>query len=630
MRAMLLGIYVVLNLSLVCRAQTTEQIRLQRQFVAGHTATITSLAVSPNGKLLASGDETGTMKLWDIATRREVASLPGHSGRVTSFVFSSDGKTLVSTSWDKTVKVWDVIASRERTTLTDHTREVNCAEFSHDGKILATAGADGTLRLWDATKLESIATHDFGPLPNVSYRLTINGIAFSPDDKTVVMACLDGSVKLWDVASREILWSLSVDRAMPTAVAFSPDGKTIVVGTFFSGLRLVDVASQTITRTLREVTFQVGSLLFSPDGRWLASACGHSVELWDVATWKRHAVYHKDDYSIEAVCFSRDSRWVFASWEGIVAWDIATGNDVARLSESRPTAPARESIRSLDFNSSGDELVSARGSSVEIWSMKSGLRSQVWKLPRGSAQSVAFHPNGQQLAIGSSEGTLHLRSRSGDSQSELIGHKAWVGSVRFSPDGRMMASGSLDGTVRLWDVEKASPLATLRGESDAVRQIAFSEDGAWLAAATLDGTIDIWNVASRQRHRTLNGHAGPVLCVVFGEGTTLFSGGFDKSVKQWNTETGECVATLTEHRRPVWSLAFDLSQKRLASGDGNGLLVIWNVAKRSRHRAATLDDNPTNENSDKLPLSAIAYLPNGQSIACVLENESIALLQIPK
>jgi WD40 repeat protein len=118
--------------------------------------------------------------------------------------------------------------------------------------------------------------------------------------------------------------------------------------------------------------------------------------------------------------------------------------------------------------------------------------------------------------------------------------------------------------------------------------------------------------------------------VAFGEGTTLFSGGFDKTVKLWNTETDECLATLTEHRRPVWSLAFDASKKRLASGDGNGLLVIWDVAQRTRHRAATLDDNPTNENSDKLPLSAIAYLPNGLSVACVLEYESIALLKIPQ
>ena len=108
----------------------------------GHMDWVTSVAFSPNSKTLASGSRDRTIKLWNVATGKEQASLKGHTNVVFSVAFSPDGKTLASASWDKTVKLWDVATAKERATLKGHTRLVYSVAFSPDGKTLAS----GSLR----------------------------------------------------------------------------------------------------------------------------------------------------------------------------------------------------------------------------------------------------------------------------------------------------------------------------------------------------------------------------------------------------------------------------------------------------------------------------------------------------
>ena len=127
--------------------------------LADNTGTVFSVAFSPDGKTLAAGDLDGTVRLWDVATRRQLGSpLTSPTGTVQSVAFSPDGKTLASGSADGTVRLWDVATRRQLgSPLTSPTGTAESVAFSPDGKTLASGSADGTVRLWDVAYLMDIA-----------------------------------------------------------------------------------------------------------------------------------------------------------------------------------------------------------------------------------------------------------------------------------------------------------------------------------------------------------------------------------------------------------------------------------------------------------------------------------------
>ena len=189
-----------------------------------HADGISAVAFSSDGQRLATGTTKGEVKIWDFATRREVARFDPMDRPLACLAFSPDGKSLAGSGESSEVWLWDAVTGREVLKLPGHGSPVFSVAFSPDGKLLATSSAGNHASLWE--------------LPSGNLRATLKGhvqavvgVAFFPDGKTLVTLGMDRKVKLWNVATHQELATFPLGGLFPT-LGISPDGRTLAVGSF--------------------------------------------------------------------------------------------------------------------------------------------------------------------------------------------------------------------------------------------------------------------------------------------------------------------------------------------------------------------------------------------------------------
>ena len=352
---------VVFLLAPACHAQSPAEDRLAKAFVPqpNHTSRAYSVAFSGDGRVLASGSWDGTIKLWDVASGRELRTLAGHGHGVYKAVFSPDARRLASASRDGTVKVWDAATGSNTLTLAADSLAAKAVAWSPDGRLLASGGNDGVVKLWDAAtgrELRALRHAWRGGAAGL-----VISLAFGPGGKTLAARNWDGTISLWEVAGgREATIQTVSPAGSTSSIAFSPDGRLLAAADEEAKIKFWEAASGKLVRTLAEppaegVSRQIVSLAFGPDGRTLAAGEARVEEskgrfsgwlkLWDLETSRvtHEAAAHVAEPDM--VAFSPDGRLLASGGAdgGVKLWDSAL-KEVKTLSVSPLEAKGLEAM----------------------------------------------------------------------------------------------------------------------------------------------------------------------------------------------------------------------------------------------------------------------------------------------
>ena len=533
-----------------------------------HSGMVWSVAWSPDGQTLASGSSDKSIKLWDVASGQEKATLAGHSGGVVEVAWSPDGKTLASGSQDRSVKLWDSTTGKEQATLAGHSGSVLSVAWSPDGQTLAGGSWDDTVTLWNpVTGKEKLTL--------VGHSGRVRRVAWSPDGQSLASGSDDKSIKLWDVASGKATASLAGHSGNVFSVAWSPDGQTLASGSDDESIKLWDVRSGKETASLSGHSGNVFSVAWSPDGQTLASGSDDkSIKLWDVRSGRETATLAGHSNWVTRVAWSPDGQTLASGSDdkSIKLWDVASGREKSTL------ARHSDGVTMAMWSPDGQTLASGSDDgTIKLWEVASGKEKATLATHSGLVNSVAWSPDGQTLASGSSDNSIQLwEMPSGKEKAALAAHSGPVNSVAWSPDGQTLASGSDDKSIKLWDVTSGRETSTLAGHPGPVNSVAWSPDGHTLASGSDDSTLKLWDVTSGRETSTLAGHPGPVNSVAWSpDGQTLASGSDDSTVKLWDLARGKEKATLAGHSASVKSVAWSPDGQTLASGSADKAIKLW-------------------------------------------------------
>jgi WD40 repeat protein len=257
-------------------------IKQQLHIFVGHCKAVKSVAFSPDGKILATASDDKTIKLWDVNTGEEICTLFGHTHAVKSIAFSPDGELLASGSWDKTVKLWDVRTGQEICTLSGHQLQVSAVAFSPNGQFLASASFDRTIRLWSQGVFKNRPHYTFlGILSGHTWAVLT--VAFSPNGDILATGSDDNTIKLWDINTGQVIGTLSSHSWSVVTMAFTTDGKTLISGSRDKTVKLWRVSTQEEVATLSCHEDSISTIAVSPVAQLIASGSkDKTIKLWEL------------------------------------------------------------------------------------------------------------------------------------------------------------------------------------------------------------------------------------------------------------------------------------------------------------------------------------------------------------
>jgi WD40 repeat protein len=455
-------------------------------------ADVLSLAFSPDGRTLALTDQVGDLRCWDVSAGKWTRQVELGASIVAPLAFSPDGKTLACGS-EQTLHLYDPAAGRELTRREGHESWIRSVAFSPDGRLLASAGQDKVVRIWDVPTLKP--HHPFTPEPGGTC-----SASFRPDGSRLISShwssgqAWDYSAftsrpetctrRAWDARSVGALRERKPEPCMSGAGCLSPDGKVFARSDEDGLVRLVDANSGKDLRTVGKKgrAFTARAVAFSADGQVVAVV---SNELGAVIT-----------HGWEAL-------------ERLRLWDVTTGKLVATAIEDKQL----KHVWGVRFASKGPLLVAIEGGRASP-----GLH--LWRLDRGkSLRPVSkAEPPDEGSPVPSPDGWLLItleevgaRENQGDRKAkqvvrvrEVISGKEVLclenqsGVCRFalSPDNRLLALGDEEGAIRLADVGSGKVVQSLRGHRGGIASLDYSADGALLVSGSEDTTALVWDVRS--------------------------------------------------------------------------------------------------------------------------------------
>ena len=550
--------------------------------------------------------------LWSAFVIPLQASMVGRTGPIVAIAYSKSGATLATAGADHDIYLWNAQNGKLKNRFTGHRLKVTALSFSADDTAILSGSADGTVRLWNVETRQATQAD-----------VSVHGIIINAQfdhDASILIFSEDGSVFSWDGTGEAtgILY-------LPNGLAHASASRD---GSYLAACRKNNIAvvwnrkTNKLIKALETHKQDIQSISFSADSRWLVTASADGTALvWDLARDRVPIVLTGHHKAVEHATFTPDGGAVItASLDGTVRlWATRSGKEMFMRDIGSPLSHVLLSPELDRF-----AVVLRDQDKTQVWRRQPQLELFASKVDT-TISNFIYSPNGEQLAVGGQDGTVHLVDIRKKNTIRLTGHTGAIDDLMFySQSKTWLLTSSRDGTVNRWQPPGTTPTHQFTVPAFQNRSASFSSDGSRVLTSSDSELPRVWDTATGEAKVTLVGVFNSYLkdMAVTKGGQRIASVDSTDHLRLWKGSDGALLNdALTPKAGDILLMEISPDNRYLVVGTSAGDLRLWTISN-GKHIADLPHDG-------KIVLH-VTFSEDGKLMATAAEDEAVRIWRLDK
>jgi WD40 repeat protein/predicted Ser/Thr protein kinase len=577
-----------------------QRCRSEEEFQLASSNRAERVVFSPDSRWLAVLDQNGALTLWDPSRRAPRMSFKV-AGYAKPFAFSPGGELLAYATAGDTVSVANLDRGQEIARFQQLTNLAHLA-FSADATRVLSLGQDGSLMQWDCRLQQRLV---YFQTPAADFTGEAKTAAFSRDGSMLGYFVANG-IGIWDVNSGD---SVRAEiEATPTALSLSADGKLLAAGIGRSQSEVWVWEVEELRRssggkppphkkfgTHRD---WICGLAFSPDGRALVSASADSsLRIWHLEEPGTGRRLQGHTHQVLSVTWAPDGQYIASSGRD---GSVRIWNPRRNPSSSEPRVLHISSLNwSFRLSSDGKRgvVVEPADGAVVLWDIEKERTIETLTFAGTNNYEVGWSPGEQMLAVGDLYGNLRVWDMSRRQPVASLRMPGIIGFLTFSPDGRFLSCGSATGTdtkkrvARFWQVDGWREIPVPPKAVEGFTWVALSPDSRYLASLHYGGALDLWDLRTGRCRGLSQPLVSPLeegFVAFASDGQTWASTTKNGVLALWDTAGRRPPTFVPQTAQELWNISFSSDCTRLVVSGQRAADVVRLLDLRTKRFVASL------------------------------------------
>lgn len=478
---------------------------------------------------LISSSEDGTIKIWNLTTKKFESHIQINIGNVTASCFSADSKMAYFGTDKKMIAIIDVTRRKVVYCLVGHTGNINCLNAHANGKLIASGSTDKTIRVWNVIdyKEEVLLTGHTGE---------ITSIAFTPNGKALVSSSNDFTIKLWNLSSKNLEFTFSGHTGKVMQIKISPQKK----------------------------------LLFS-------CSIDKSVKCWSINDKKLEYSFGENTHEVSTISISNDEKIaVWASLNVINVWSIDDRKVIIKVCDLVENA-----INRLDFRGNSYDVVSISGNCLKCWNFELKMKDiEIKQTYEYCYRSLAYSNINDFVACGRENGDIVcVEFSTGIVKHVFESHTKAVRDLILTQEDSVLISASEDCTIKVWSINKKKLKCTLKSHESEIYSIALIKNATLLLSSSWDSNIKLWDFKNKSLILTFFTGTYEIYKIIpYNDDSYVYICSQEPDIKSFDLKEGINDHQLTGHENAVYMGTLNKSQTILYTSSQDATIKAWDIS----------------------------------------------------